>query len=384
LLIGLACGTASADPINIPAGVFVTLALPQPGFGISSETKHVSWAYNPIDHRLYSMGGDFDSGDSWPQSYRQDTYSLSISDRWADKNNPNAGWRKEYPYCGPDGGVQPKSPDFVAWTWDSIRKVFWNLPGTFVIPGAQVCPDRTVAQVDDPKYKFRHLMTYNPAEPDLTKRWTDYGVDTMGYRGENWMAVHDPVTDKIIRFGWDQEDHADVFDIATKTWTTTGLGNNAVGRLSRIYDDMLATDYVGRKIYTVDGTEGRLMRWDMNRNRLDDLGAVPDGPVTPEANGYCVWDSVNNVLIFFHYNTMRLHVYHPDTSSWETPNVTVDTPGVTPFVRHAMVFDPSNNVTAFLGHNDLDKPMRIWLYRYKAGTAPTSLLPAAPTGVKAQ
>lgn len=373
--------TAVAEPINIPAGVIVRLAAPQPGSGISSENKHTTWALNPVDQRLYSIGGDFDSGDSNPQSYRQDQYSLSISERWADRNNPNAGWRREYPYCGPNGGVQPKSPDFIGWTWDSRRQVFWSVPGTFVLPISAVCSDRTVSGSDDPKYKFRHLMTYNPFEADLTKRWTDHGEDPNGgSRGENWMAVYDPAGDKLIRFGLNQI--VDTYDIASRSWSTGNVGANALGRTTRVYDDMLSTDYVGRKIYVIDGTEARLMRWDMDRDRMDDLGPSPDGPVTPEGNGYSVWDSVNNVVIFFHFNTRRLHVYHPDTRSWETPQVTLDPPGSDPFVRHAMVFDASNNVMVMLGNTDSSNRF-IYLYRYKAGTANTPT-PAAPTNLTAQ
>jgi hypothetical protein len=386
-LFALLCGAviassyAGAEPIDIPAGVFVALPNPQGGFGISSESKHVTWAYNPIDHRLYSMGGDFDSGDSMPQSYRQDQYSLSIAARWANRSDPNAGWKREYPYCGPNGGIQPKSPDFVAWTWDSNRSVFWNLPGTFVIPGSASCPDVTVSTTDDAKYKYRHIMTYDPFEPDLTKRWTDHGLDATGYRGEAWMAVHDPVRDRLIRFSWNQI--VDFYDIGSGTWTQSNVGSNGVGHTTRVYDDMLSTDYVGRKIYVVDGTEGRLMRWDMDRDRMDDLGPVPDGPVTPEGNGYSVWDSINRVVIFFHMNTRRLHVYHPDTQSWETPSVPVDPSGASPYVRHAMVFDPSNNVTAFLGNTDASNRF-IYLYRYKEGTAQNDPKPSAPTGLTVQ
>jgi len=47
-----------------------------------------------------------------------------------------------------------------------------------------------------------------------------------------------------------------------------------------------------------------------------------------------------------------------------------DPPGLAPHVRHAIVFDPQQNVMAFLGHND-ENPRNnfIWFYRYAAGSA---------------
>jgi hypothetical protein len=373
-------GFVGAEPIDIQPGVFVALERPGGGYGPASGSKHITWAYNPVNQRLYSIGGDFTSGDSNPDSYRQDQYSVSISERWANRSDRNAGWRQEYPYCGPDGGVQPKSPDFVGWTWDSIRQVYWFVPGTVVVPVYAICSDRTVSTSSDAKYKYRHLMTFDPFEPDLTKRWRDYGPDASPYRGENWMSVHDPVTDTIIRFGLNQA--VDIYDVQSDSWTELNTGTNALGRTTRVYDDMLSPDFENRVIYAVDGTVGRLMRWDIDARRMDDLGAVPDGPVTPEANGYSVWDSVNKVLLFFHMNTRRIHVYHPDTDTWESPPVVTEPSGLSPYVRHGMVFDPSNNVLVMLGNNDPSNPY-IYLYRYQEGAVPSDPSPAAPSNLQA-
>ena len=375
-------GNARAQQINIPTGVFVALRGPDVGKGISSyENKHTVWAHNPLDGRLYSVGGDFISQIGGPDSYEQEQYSLSLFDRWNDKANQNAGWRLEYPYCGPNGGIQPKSPDFIGWTWDSNRRVFWAVPGTFVIPVAQVCSDRTVATSDDPKYKYRHLMTYNPSEPDLTKRWTDWGQDTTPWRGENFMSVYDPVTDTIVRFTGDSTQVADIYDVKTRAWSSVRYGPNAVGGTVRI-PEMLSPDFVARVIYVIDGTAGRLMRWNIDQKTLSDLGAVPDGPVTPISNAYTVWDSVNRVLLFFHFNTGRLHVYHPDTKAWESPAVVTEPAGLRPEVRHAMVFDPYQNVMAMLGNTNAGNNY-IYLYRYANGSgAPAA--PSAPTNLQVQ
>jgi hypothetical protein len=262
--------------------VFVALAQPDgPPTGIRG-SKHVTWAHNPIDGRLYSMGGDF-GDDSYPpgatSSYRQDMYSLSIAERWTNKSDPSAGWRQEYPYCGPDGGIQPKSPDFIGWSWDSNRNVFWMVPGEFVTPGKAVCPDRTASGNDDPKYKIDHVMTFDPSESDLTKRWTDHGpVNRPWYAGENWMSVYDAVTDTIINFA--SSGIAGIYDVRTKSWSVAlKYGENAVGGTIRIHAAALSPDFVDRVVYAVDEAAGRLMRWNMNDKTLDDLGPVPDGPM---------------------------------------------------------------------------------------------------------
>lgn len=104
----------SAAQIDIPTKVFVALDQPDIGRGSCREgNKHTTWAFNPLNGRLYSIGGDFDSLDAGAaQSYQQTQFSLSIAERWANQADRNAGWRLEYPYCGPNGGIQPKSPRF--------------------------------------------------------------------------------------------------------------------------------------------------------------------------------------------------------------------------------------------------------------------------------
>ncbi|WNM63965.1 fibronectin type III domain-containing protein [Candidatus Nitrospira neomarina] len=365
--------------INIPTGVFVALDYPDAApIGIQN-SKHVTWAHNPIDGRLYSMGGDFGPGD-YPSSYRQDMYSLSISDRWANKQNRNAGWRQEYPYCGPDGGIQPKSPDFVGWTWDSTRKVFWMVPGTMVTPVQPSCPGRTTnPATDEPKFKFNHIMTFNPAEPNLTKRWLDWGEDTTPHRGEKWMSIYDAKTDTIIRFGVNQ--FVDIYDVKTRTWSSFSHGNNAVGDTVRIFNAALSVDFKKRVIFAVDEIAGRLMRWNMDAKTMTDLGPVPDGPIELSLNSsYSAWDSINNVLFFLHPGTLGFHVYHPETKSWETPAMVTDPPGLHPDVKHAIVFDPYQNVLAFLGNRDDANPY-IYLYRYAAGGSnpgPGDTIPPSP------
>ena len=355
-------------PIDIPNGLFVALERPDFSRGVAGETKHATWAHNPVDGRLYQIGGDF-SGPVGGSSYRQDMYSVSIAERWASRSDRNAGWRSEYPYCGPEGGRQPKSPDYVGWTWDTKRRVFWNVPGTFVIPAAVVCPGITLSWRDDPpKYLFNHLMTFDPFEPDLTKRWQDRGTNIGPTPVDTWMSVYDPGTDGLVRFGWDGSRGAmvNVYDIAKGRWAEKSLGLNALGHDIRIFKEMLAADWGQRVIYVIDGIAGRLHRYRVDGRTIEDLGAVPGGPIAYAANNdaYAVWDSVNRVLFFFRMDTGILHIYHPTRKIWETPPMATDPPGLKPHVRHGLVFDSYQNVLVFLGTTEIANPY-LYLYRYR-------------------
>jgi hypothetical protein len=338
------------------------------------------------------MGGDFAwgyaNGNEINASYRQDMYSFSIAERWANRSNKNAGWRQEFPYCAPAGGIMPKSPDFVGWSWDPGRKVFWMTPGTMVTPGEATCPGRTAGPQDDAQYKIYHLMTYDPMNPDKAQRWKDWGrlPTSITSSFETWMGVYDPKTDTIIRFFPD--DKASIYDIKSNTWNIIPFDNSVTGKTVYIYDAALSPDFEKRVIYAVDQHNARLMRWNMDAQTMSDLGQIPGGPFD-NANlqinaSFTAWDSVNKVLHFFHTTAKKLYVYHPDTASWETPAVIVDgPPGASPRVNHSIVFDPYQNVLVFMGNRDDTQPYH-FIYRYAngSGKAPDITPPAAPTGLR--
>ena len=102
---------------------WVVLLLPAKGKGISNPEKHVTMEFTPFNNRIYFTGGDYLSA-----SYRQETWSLDVAERLASKDLA-AGWRLEYPYCGPKGTPQPKGPDHVGFTWDPKLNPFWMVPG---------------------------------------------------------------------------------------------------------------------------------------------------------------------------------------------------------------------------------------------------------------
>lgn len=347
---------------DLPARTFVALELPPAGAGIPGDgMKHVTWAHNPSNNRLYAVGGDY-SGVSHQQSYRQETWSLSLAERWTNRSNPAAGWRLEYPYCGPPGQVQPKHPDFVGWTWDPKRAVFWMMPGVMMASDDQ-CPGETTAGHDDPGFRLNRVMTFDPA----TKTWVDqtpHGYTVGPDTAETWMSVYDPVRDEIIRFGFNGGSGgvANILNVSTKRWTVIGLGSNGQGREIRINKEYLAVDPVERQIYAIDGLAGRLHRWNMQRRSLSDLGPVPGGSLKAENMTLPVWDSVNRVLLWFRAPNEPCYVYHPDRKQWETIPVKTSPPDL-PLRARAAVFDPVQNVLMLMG--DLEPPNPyMFLFRY--------------------
>jgi hypothetical protein len=357
---------AAAALIDLPLRTFVALELPRPGVGIpGTGMKHVTWAHNPRNNRLYAVGGDY-SGTSFEDSYRQETWSLSLTERWRNRDNPAAGWQLEYPYCGPPGRVQPKHPDFVGWIWDDRRSLFWMVPGTMV-PSDDLCPGETPERKDDPGFLLGRVMTFDPA----SRRWADQsrnGYSTGPDVAETWMTVYDPMKDELIRFGYNGGSGAvaNILSLGNKRWSVVLLGRNAVGREIRINKEYLAPDLARRHIYAIDGIAGRLYRWNMDRRTLTDLGPVPGGGLGVENHTRPVWDSVNHVLLWHRADTDTFHVYHPASRRWATQAIVTSPPGLQLRAR-AAVFDPSYNVLLLMGGVEPPSPY-MFLYRYGSGS----------------
>ena len=348
---------------DLPVNTFVALELPERGQGIPGYgMKHVTWAYNPVNKRLYAVGGDY-AGMAYQQSYRQEVWSLSLAERWTKREAPAAGWRLEYPYCGPADQVQPKHPDFVGWMWDVKRSLFWMMPGVMVASSNDNCPGETVDQKSDPGFLLGKVMTFDPAK----RIWTDQtpngytaGPDTA----ETWMSVYDPVRDEIIRFGFNggTGGAVNILDVAAKRWRVVPLGLNGQGREVRLNKEYLAPDFAARQIYAIDGLSGRLHRWNMDRRTLADLGPVPGGSLGTENITHPIWDSVNKVLLWYRAENDLFHIYHPDRKQWESMPVVTSPPGARLRAR-AVVFDPDENVTMLLGGLEPGNPY-LFLYRY--------------------
>jgi hypothetical protein len=365
LIAGTGAIAQQASPssrIDLPTRQWVALDTPHEGNGISGEMKHVTGALNPDNGRIYLTGGDYSNGTQYDaQSYRQETWSLSLAERWKDRANPNAGWRLEYPYCGPVGQVQPKHPDFVGWTWDPTRKVFWMVPGVMEISPVN-CPGETGARTSDPGFLAYRIMQFDPS----ARQWRDVSGN-VGESAETWMSIYDPKTDTIIRFGHNGGTGAlvSIYRIAKDRWVNQVLPPNALGRDIRINKEYLAVDYAGRVIYAIDGTHGRLHRYRMDSQAIDDLGPVPGGPNGRENYMYVAWDSTNKILLWFRAETSSAHAYRPDRKAWETIPLTTDNPGATVGGR-TLVYDQSQNV--FLLFGGLPANPHLFLFRYGEGS----------------
>jgi hypothetical protein len=362
-----ATSPASQEPIVIPEKVWIVLPLPTEGKGIARMDKHVSLAFSPLNNRVYFTGGDY-----LGQSYRQETWSLDVADRLRDRNNVSAGWRLEYPYCGPQGSPQPKGPDHVGWTWDSRRNIFWLVPGEMQPHGkySQRCPGERPDYYGDedgtqgPKLLFRHIMTFDPK----TMTWADYDANANGPGSNTWYSVYDPVTDTLIRPSPNYT--MGVYDIKAKRWVNYPLGPNANGQDPNVQTVHYATDYEKRRVFMIDGARGRLHRWNMDAHTLSDLGPIPNGPLVAGSSilsdkGYSVWDSNAKVLIHYRFRGQGVFVYHPDEKPprWEAADFPL-APGSPPDLKvhwNGVAFDPVNNVVVGIGGEGSDY---IWLLRY--------------------
>jgi hypothetical protein len=341
------------------------------GQGIARMDKHVTLEFTPFNNRIYLTGGDY-----YAKSYRQETWSLDVAERLAS-TDPAAGWRLEYPYCGPKGAPQPKGPDHVGFTWDPKRNLFWMVPGQMSPHGkyAERCPGERPDYYGDedgsegPKLIFKQIMTFDPK----TKAWAHYDSNANGRGSSTWYSVYDPVTDTIIRPS--PSSTMGIYDIKAKRWTNIPMGLNAIGRSPNIQQVMYATDYEKRRIFIIDPIHGRLHRWNMDARTLSDIGPIPNGPMKEGSSilsdkGYCVWDSNAKVLIHYRFRRKGVFVYHPDETPprWEVADYPLakGSPAGLRVHWNGAAFDPVNNVMVGIGGEGSDY---IWILRFLASPA---------------
>jgi hypothetical protein len=351
--------SSSTNQVNLPVKQWVALAAPAPdsGKGIPSSNKHVTAAYHPPSGRIYFTGGDYAGGSGIvTQSYRQETWSLSIAERLAAPSDPAAGWRLEYPYCGPAGQIQPKHPDYMGWVWDAKRGVFHLVPGVMDSTSELGCPGETPDKQTNPGFVFGRMMSFDP----VTRRWAMLGSGDPGPdAGDSWHSVLDPVTDTLIRFGVTMK--LNRYSLAQQRWAAYGMPS------INIWKEYLAADIEGRAIYAIDGLKGRLHRYGIDSGSFTDLGPVPGGPIGYPNLTYIAWDSLNKTL-FWHQEGSTFLAYHPETRSWETLSIATNVPGVNARGR-LLFYDPGQNVLFLYGGSDASTPY-LFLYRYGNGSGP--------------
>ena len=123
-------GTAATNStgLDIPLRTWIARAYNKPNApaaGVNGRggvgSKHLRFAQNPLNGRIYVLGGDYQS--DYISDIQLWTYDVP-SDRWM---------REKEPPCGTEGEILPGGPDEVGWVWDSKRKQFWVLPGFYFL-----------------------------------------------------------------------------------------------------------------------------------------------------------------------------------------------------------------------------------------------------------
>ncbi len=361
---------APTGQIDIPSKTWIALDAPLPfsNKGIPPTNKHVSPAYHPPSGRIYFNGGDYAGGGPYDNSYRQETWSLSIAERFANKSDRTAGWRLEYPYCGPVSQIQPKHPDYTGFVWDSERELFYMVPGVMESTTGTNCPGETTDKATNPGFITGKMMSFNP----VTKTWQivgDIGPDFQ----DTWMTPYDPVSDTIIRFGLSLK--VNIYDVKTGTWTAFG------GVPNHLWKEYLAIDVPGRAVYGVAGFNGKLYKYNIDAKTFEDLGSVPEGGVGLDNLAHVAWDSLNGILYYYRLGISNLYAYHPDTRTWETLPLLTDIPSVSARGR-LLVYDPGQNVLLLMGGVDTDTDKYIFLYRYaKNESSADNIPPSQVTGL---
>jgi hypothetical protein len=357
----------------VRAGAFLAIQPPDLGKGIPSQRgcKHVTAAFHPVSGRIFFNGGDYVGRDDWPDSYRQETWSLDLAERLANPTDRNAGWRLEYPYAGLAGGVQPKHPDYCGFCWDDKRKLFWFVPGTMEL--ASVNPaNETNSRSSDPAFIHNDVMTFDPAAP-MVDRWKAVRTGAGTLWQDTWMSVLDPVKDVIVRPGYDGSGRLEIFDLATRRWGARySLGTNAAGEDIRIFKDYLSADLAGRCFYAMDGISGRLHRISLDTYACTDLGLIPGGSLRMSNVTHHVFDTVARVLLFVRDGA--LHVYDPAGAGWSSPKVVTEPSGLPLYARVAC-FDPVNNCSLWFGNVEPPNPW-MFVYQHKAAAPRSATGPA--------
>lgn len=337
---------AAETPLPIPPHTFIARRFPEAGKGVRNG-KHMRIVHRPEDGRLYFLGGDY-QGPIGMDSGRNEIYSYSIKDEQ---------WRLEWPFCGPQGSIQPSHPDQVGWVYDTHRKLFWMIPG-------YMGRDTGKCQQAGSGLVRGQIMTFDPA----SRTWALAQIP-LPYQmpGNHKFAQYDPATDSIIVFfGAGTRYGAFILDLRTRTWTTRMFkGEVLLGR------EYTAIAPERRAIYVIEPKQAKLYRYDIDRQELVPIADAPRG--SHYDSTMLFWDPGNRVLLFPQYfktTDITMHVYHPDTNQWDL-NLPTQQPEGERVRASNGVFDPYQNVLLLFGirGNEPDASRYMFLYRYQKGPA---------------
>lgn len=361
--------------INLPTRQWVSKPLALNVGPFSRPTKHVACAYNPNDGWIYTCGGDYGRGSPANTSHESGNcemwrYSVELHKL-----------EMVQPYCRPPGQPQPNGADEVGWCWNSKAQRFIMHPG-YMWGHSGACQNTDMLKGP--------LMEFDP----VASSWIVSAVPVSPRGAEGNFTQYDPNTDALVRF-CNAGPEAWIWSYGPKTWVRSKwpLPN------LNFSDTGTTIDVDGRAIYLCTGN--KLWRYNIDPKTIDDLGPTPQ---TTWAENKPVWDTVNKVLLWPCFNDVdnstalvaisqehdsddkadwvqtahlegvapkagaqeyvHLHVYHPDTKTWEVD--VVDGTGIKG--RHA-VFDPGNNCLWVAG-NIWNQPhsTSVHLFRYGQAT----------------
>lgn len=425
--------------LSLPAQTFVAKARPLRGVGPSGGTKHTTLAHNPINGRMYTMGGDFGDLDystnptvlgggsgGASDSYQQGLFSLDPAAAWTSTSSA-VGWQREWGPCVAAGQIGVKYPDYIGWSWDDNRRIFWAVPGTFVDNSSptNLCPNEQAGGSSDTIYKHTHILRFDPFLPPTSNRMATAGftANIPGASNDTWNAHYDPITDRIYQPCDANSAAVCIYDPNLNTWSRVGLGDTyATGGSKSVWKNGSAIDIQNRRLWMFDGGAycpagncglqfgGHIVSFHLDTHITTDWGNPPCGggvtcpggaidgcsgcPSTDVAHfdqndGLIAWDSVNQVVGIFRHDTRTIHFLNPATSAWTSPAVVTSPTGLSPHARHAFQYDPYQAAFLLIGTTD-QTVTDMFIYRYAGDngilsasadvTPPTVSITAPTTG----
>jgi len=265
-------------------------------------------------------------------------------------------WEMIQPYCPDPATPGPAGLDEVGWAYDDIRKGFWMTLGFHWANNASRCPESLFAR--------KGVAFYDP----VLRTWEHddrTGIDSLGLiTGNQKFAQHDPLTDTLIVLGSGAT--VATYDIDNDVWTKARYSISPTVRISQGYS---AFDREERIIYGIDKHNPRLFKYDIDAKTLEVLGAAP---TIESQQAQIVWNPVSKVLFYWDYKVQKLHIYHPDTNTWDENVLTQQVGDIAVHIANHAVYDPYQNVMMVMG--GMEGIPYLFLYRYGPGgiTPPTT------------
>lgn len=356
--------------------------------------KHVSfaqvdWPGNANNNKIYFTAGDH-SGGIYNSSYRQDTYSMDLAAKLAAPSTADAGVTLEYPFCGYNNEWQPKMPDFMGWTWDSNRHVFWQVTGLYVSSTSQCIAEGETSDgvTNNPDSTHPGFAMGNFQFNPSTQRWSAPLSGTYSY-GNTWGTVFDPDHDEIVK--WSSVSNNQLLTVNATTFEPTLYSGDAI--TNTVAESRMAIDLVGRRAYSYDENLQILTIINLDNHTVNTEPGVNNPGYPGLGQALVAWNSVDHLLYYFtneYQNivgwTNGLYAYHPTSyggplaGTWETLSMEVATnaSGLSLGVPGSQVGGYDANLNAFfvccnMGDFPSTPPGTMYLYKYNSTQSGTQV-----------